>query len=372
MPRKMTVERVGYARAIYHAWEDMRSEPYSGVTHFSMKSLTAICVSILFFASNQFAIGGPPAGRVIGWGDGGGEDLQGSSGDSRRYVAVDGHELTNIVAISALGLHAMALNSDGTVFVWGYDPQSKLVSVPDGISNATAVSLAGDHNLALRSDGTVLAWGSGDSAQVPSGLSNIVAIAGGGSDSLALKRDGTIERWGGRGRNGALPEELSNVVSIATCHSKYGDDLALTRDGTIVEWPTFYAPDPDPYQMPQGLSNIVAIASGSAHALALKKDGTVVSWGGPSAGFMNPDYGQTNVPVGLSNVVAIAGGPYISLALKRDGTVVVWGDNHHHQIDLAAGLSNIVAIAAGQDFCLAIQTNSPGPITNTFPPWPRH
>src|SRR2546423_12183843 len=44
----------------------------------------------------------------------------------------------------------------------------------------------------------------------------------------------------------------------------------------------------------------------------------VAAWGSNS-------YGQTNVPPGLTNVVSIAGGAYHSLALKADGTVVGWG-----------------------------------------------
>jgi len=36
-------------------------------------------------------------------------------------------------------------------------------------------------------------------------------------------------------------------------------------------------------------------------------------------------WNQTNVPAGLSNVVAIAAGGYHSLALKQNGTVAVWG-----------------------------------------------
>jgi hypothetical protein len=228
--------------------------------------------------------------------------------------------------------------------------------------------------VALRADGSVVSWGYDKASAwydpeivLPAGISNVVGIAGGGSDSLLLKRGGSIERWGGI--NGALPEGLSNIISIACCHGQLGDDLALRSDGTVVEWPSFYAADNDPLPMPPGLSNVIAIAAGAAHALALRRDGTVVSWGAPVGGYLNPNYGQTNVPAGLGNVVAIAAGPFISMALKKDGTVVVWGENDDHEVDLAAGLSNIVAIAAGQDFCLAIQTNGTLVETN-IPPAP--
>lgn len=70
--------------------------------------------------------------------------------------------------------------------------------------------------------------------------------------------------------------------------------------------------------MPPGLANVVAIAAGKNHMLALKNDGTVVAWG------LNT-FGECNVPAGLAGVVAIAGGFGHSVALKADGTVVGWG-----------------------------------------------
>jgi alpha-tubulin suppressor-like RCC1 family protein len=57
-----------------------------------------------------------------------------------------------------------------------------------------------------------------------------------------------------------------------------------------------------------GLSNVVAIAAGNNHDLALKSDGTVVAWGSNYAG-------QTNTPPGLTGVTAIAAGGSHSLAL---------------------------------------------------------
>jgi alpha-tubulin suppressor-like RCC1 family protein len=324
---------------------------------------------VLLIACNECAIGGTQPGRVIGWGFGGGQDLGHVTSDFRQYVTVEGVELTNIIAVAAYSHRAMALKGDGTVVVWGYvGADTPLLTVPTGLGNVTAIALAGDHNLALRADSTVVAWGYNPTSPVfepravlPAGVSNVVAIAGAGLETLVLKRDGTIQRWGGPDR--LPPAGLSNIVALA-CGVHFGDDLALRRDGIVVEWPTYFVPDP--YTMPPGLTDVISIASGSAHALALKKDGTVVAWGFPRFDYMNPNDGQLDVPAGLSNVVAIAGGPSISLALKKNGTVVVWGDNHHHQVDLAAGLSNIEAVAAGYDFCLAIQTNSVGSVTNAI------
>jgi alpha-tubulin suppressor-like RCC1 family protein len=45
----------------------------------------------------------------------------------------------------------------------------------------------------------------------------------------------------------------------------------------------------------------------------------------PLAVWGRNDYNQANIPDALSNVVAIAGGLYHSLVSRADGTVVAWG-----------------------------------------------
>ena len=66
--------------------------------------------------------------------------------------------------------------------------------------------------------------------------------------------------------------------------------------------------------VPTGLSNVVAVAAGGNHSLALRADGTVAAWG-------YNGYGQCRLPAGLSGVVAIAAGGYHSLTMGSDGTV---------------------------------------------------
>src|SRR5262249_2802482 len=60
--------------------------------------------------------------------------------------------------------------------------------------------------------------------------------------------------------------------------------------------------------LPAGLTNIVDIAAGYTHGLALRSNGAVVGWGDNS-------FGETQIPAALSNVVAVAAGNHISLAL---------------------------------------------------------
>lgn len=103
-------------------------------------------------------------------------------------------------------------------------------------------------------------------------------------------------------------------------------------------------------RVPEGLSDIVAVAAGNHHSVALKKDGRVVAWG-------SSYQGQTSVPAGLNSVVAIAAGDYHTAALKSDGSVVVWGYNGSRRISVPTDVSDVVAIAAGGEYTVALKSN---------------
>ena len=138
-----------------------------------------------------------------------------------------------------------------------------------------------------------------------------------------------------------IPAGLTNVVAIA---GGGNHSLALRADGTVAAWGRNSEGQTG---IPPGLTNVVVIASGDYHSLALRADGSVVAWG-------NNDYGQTNIPAGLTNVVVIASGDFHSLALRADGTVVAWGYNSSGQTNVPAGLTNVVAIAGGGNHSLAV------------------
>jgi alpha-tubulin suppressor-like RCC1 family protein len=63
--------------------------------------------------------------------------------------------------------------------------------------------------------------------------------------------------------------------------------------------------------VPAGLTDVVAIAAGSGHALALRSDGSVVTWGGLNARL-------AAIPPGMGRVTAIDAGEYHSVALGSE------------------------------------------------------
>lgn len=150
--------------------------------------------------------------------------------------------------------------------------------------------------------------------------------------------------WGGdRYGQTNVPSNLSNVVAIAagTDHS-----LAVKQDGTVIAWGRG---SQGQTVVPIGLRDVVSVAAGNNYSIALKYDGTIVGWGANANGEGTAD--------GLSNVVAIAAGDYHSVALKADGTVVAWGYYEFGQTNVPVGLSNVVAIAAGGSHTVALKNS---------------
>ena len=138
------------------------------------------------------------------------------------------------------------------------------------------------------------------------------------------------------------PAPLTNLVAVAAgaYHS-----LALRADGTVLAWGYNDHGECDP---PPTLGDAIAIAAGGYHSLAISARNTVVAWGAN-------DSGQTDVPANLVGVIAIAAGTWHSLALRADGTLVGWGDNTWGQISIPSGLSGVVAIAAGGHHSMALK-----------------
>jgi len=234
------------------------------------------------------------------------------------------NRLTNVVAVATGCCASIALKDDGTVVASWVDDGAPppTTSVFSGLTNIVDISAGGPFFdcgmmfLALKDDGTVIT-----SEGVIAGLSIIVAVDGG----LALQADGMVVEIGWDG-DFAVVAGLTNVVAIA---SGPGHHLALKADGTVVAWGTYWNGTTNvPATVPAGLTNVVAIACGASHSLALTADGQVVDWG---CFLVGSSVLPAVTPPGLTNVVAVAGGEAHGLALRADGTVVAWG--HYYNED---------------------------------------
>jgi alpha-tubulin suppressor-like RCC1 family protein len=205
--------------------------------------------------------------------------------------------------------------------------------------------------------GMVEAWGADGSGECdrPVGLTNVAAIAAGEYQSIAVT-NGTVVQWGQYSDGGsfypvtnnsvATPAPGSNVVAVAAGR---GHAIALLTNNSVVTWGLTNDPG---NTMPTNLNltNLSAVACGWGFNLALSSDGKVFAWGDNS-------YFQTDVPSDLTNATAIAAGRYHSLALRADGKLEAWGDTNYGLANIPVGLSNVVAIAAGGEHNLALTSD---------------
>ena len=189
---------------------------------------------------------------------------------------------------------------------------------------------------------------------------------------------GTVTAWGDNASlQCTVPTHppTKNVIAVAggAAHS-----LALETNGIVVGWGDNSKGETN---TPANLTNAVAIAAGDGFSLALKSDGLVVAWGGAPtmpAGLTNVTviaasmdnlmalkadgsvvtWGVVPAPPAMAtNIVAIAAGNQHCLALRGDGLVIAWGDNTVGQTNVPATLTNVVALAAGASNSLALQND---------------
>jgi len=66
------------------------------------------------------------------------------------------------------------------------------------------------------------------------------------------------------------------------------------------------------------LTNVKKIIAGYSHQIAIKEDDTTVTWGDNS-------YGQCDIPQVLTNVIAVAAGGKCTVVLTEEGLIYAWG-----------------------------------------------
>lgn len=237
--------------------------------------------------------------------------------------------------------------------------------------NATPVtsdslSVSATANITIAPDGTI--WGAGTNtagelgngtttvqkaAVQAAGLTNVVqvaqsstGVAAGCKSTVYLRGDGTVWQSGTiNGKSSPEPVEgdvLKDVISIAAggCHI-----LALDAQGRLYAWGTGTNG-----QLGNGgttsvstpvkvMDNVSTMAAGALHSLAVQTDGSVWAWGANTNGRLGDGTTtQRTSPVEITTlstnaagtqggIRALSAGVSNSFAIGRDGTVWAWGAN---------------------------------------------
>ncbi|MCE9671023.1 chromosome condensation regulator RCC1 [Myxococcus stipitatus] len=262
--------------------------------------------------------------------------------------------LEDMAAIAFNQSFSMALGSDGSVWTWGANDEGQLglgtppvegePHTPDvaqrdsaeriqGITGAVAVAPGFEHALVLMEDGTVRAFGNNEAGQLGdgtfesrdypvtvAGLTGVVKVMAGSAHSLALRGDGTVWAWG---RN-----TYGNLGTGTT---------STTGRPTAAEVP--------------GLKDVVDIANGRDHVLAVHSDGTVSSWGLGVSGQLGRGTTTTSatpekVPGITQARAAFANGNYGFIRLV-DGSLMSWGQNGNGQLGDGSQTQRTQPVVAG-------------------------
>lgn len=296
-----------------------------------------------------------------------------------------------VIQLAAGGSHSAALKADGTVWSWGYTgyglmgvgSQAVTQGVPTRAKNTDGTTFAGVsgisagtfHTVAVKADGTVWAWGTNQSGALGDGsttargnpvqvkdslgipFTNAIQVSAREIHTLALKSDGSVWAWG---------DNRASVLGDGTTATRLNPVPVLAAGGGV-------------------FTGVVAIAAGTSHSMALRTDGTVWTWGTDYFGFGRLGNGTTGTVaaapvrvevtpgVALANVLSIAAGYDHSLAITSDGTAYAWGFNTNGTLgdgtttsrsrpavvkDLAGNaLTAIVAVAAGNRFSMYLKSD---------------
>jgi alpha-tubulin suppressor-like RCC1 family protein len=244
-------------------------------------------------------------------------------------MAVQG--VPRIVAVSLAGPdYSMALGVDGRVYLWGRslygvlggdgrnrEEQVDRPSPVQGMGRSTGIAACDQAAAALAEDGSVWMWGSDEGGVMATGRVN--------------------DRYESA-REYHAPVRVQGVDDVVQIACGAGHMLALKRDGSVWAWGQNRAGqlglgDVEPRGVPtripslSGVRWVYAAHGGSAARL---EDGTWRWWGGTVTRMRSgcPDsWEPVTEPTPLPGVLATANDLANGIARLPDGTILTWGDN---------------------------------------------
>lgn len=247
---------------------------------------------------------------------------------------------------------------------WGINDMGQLgagnfldLLTPTVISPATVkrrikqISTYCSHAALLTRGGKILTWGRNDLGQLGDGTTNsfpnmgkatavrvgapfnrlkaVQVAVGGGDFTLALDENGQVWSWG---------DNSGGVLGIGN----------KRKSKKFIQYRT--TPDKVNKVNRTPLKNIVQIAAGMNHCLALAKNRvTIWGWGVHSGGYMLGGFTPTGSGVGVYGAVRclrlptpakqIQAGDFHSVVLAKNGNVYAWGNNIWNQLGVGRAIT---------------------------------
>lgn len=247
-----------------------------------------------------------------------------------------------IPGVAAGGAHGFGWKSNGSLFAWGLNTNGRLGTndtaqrttpapvnkgdcpeIGTDFSQGWNVAAGEDHSLALDMFGNVWAFGSNAYGQLGSGnttsyyaphavmtvsgqLTNVSDIDAGTSFSLAITRpNGNVLAWGANSEG-----QLGNTYPKPWLGNPANSSVPVTVRTAQ-----------------GGITDIVGIAAGHEHALAIDRTGHIYAWGNNAngqIGFDVGDYSPFAVTINSGEIFEIASSPFTTTARTTPGTTQVY------------------------------------------------
>lgn len=355
------------------------------------------------------------ATEVFSWGSGANYQLgTGNAHIQKLPCKVDSLGGSFIKLISAGKFHSVALTARGEVYTWGFGRGGRL-GHPDfdihsgqaavitprqvtsglGSRRVMAIAAAKHHTVIATQGGEVFTWGSNREGQlgypsvdtqptprrVSSLKSKIVAVAAANKHTAVVSDIGEVFTWGCN-REGQLGYGTSNSASNYTPHvveslkgktltrvsaAKY-HTIVLGSDGEVFTWGhRLVTPKrvvvsrnlkksgstPLKFHRKERL-NVVSIAAGMVHSMALTDDGALFYWVSS-----DPDLRcQQLYAMCGRNMVSISAGKYWTAAVTATGDVYLWDGKKGKDKPLVAtrlhGVKKATSVSVGETHLLIV------------------
>ncbi|KAL1512947.1 hypothetical protein ABEB36_002446 [Hypothenemus hampei] len=286
-----------------------------------------------------------------------------------KKVVLEGSDLDpqDIVSISGGAGHTLILDSKGLIYCCGWNSKGQLGLSDDTVKltqieilkefKIVQISCGWDFSAAVSECGKQFVWGNNQHTQL--GLSKSITCTGIPSRLQVSQKLATgFKRVScGLRHSAMITKERGLLVAGTGAKGQLGlgDDFDDNNYLSISKVPE--------------LEDIISVASGQHHTLALRENGTVLGWGENKFGQLGVDSSVTNsfVPLetfyheGLESVYA---GWTHSAALTKNGEVFSWGRDTYGQLgaereipfkpEKIPSLNNIRQLSLGSEHNLAV------------------